>query len=122
MSKLLTIIFLCLSLSAKGDIRLPGIIGSNMVLQQLADVRIWGWGEPYEKVTITTSWDQKIYPAVIVDGNAKWELTIKTPVAGGPYEIKINGHNHILLTNILIGEVWVCSGQSNMEMCGDWGL
>lgn len=108
--------------SSYSNIRLPRILGSNMVLQQQSAVKLWGWGEPNEKVTITTSWDNKTYPAVTVTGNATWMLTVQTPAAGGPYTIQLKGNNSMLLTNILIGEVWVCSGQSNMEMCGRWGL
>jgi len=116
------IVFPLLPATCYGNIRLPNIIGSNMVLQQHSNVKLWGWGEPYEKVSITTSWDNITYPVALVDGNAKWVVTIKTPAAGGPYLIKITGNNHILLSNVMIGEVWVCSGQSNMEMCGAWGL
>ncbi|GAB3902588.1 sialate O-acetylesterase [Mucilaginibacter boryungensis] len=115
-------LFTCAALTSYSTIRVPNIIGSNMVLQQKSDVKLWGWGEPNEKVVIITSWDNKTYPTVTVTGNATWELTIKTPVAGGPYIIKLNGSNSIVLTNVLIGEVWVCSGQSNMEMSGTWGL
>lgn len=108
--------------SSYSNIRLPRILGSNMVLQQQSAVKLWGWGAPNEKITVTTSWDHKTYPAVTVTGNATWMLTIQTPAAGGPYTIQLKGNNSILLSNILIGEVWVCSGQSNMEMCGRWGL
>ncbi len=116
------IILLFISFYAKSNIRLPDVINNNMVLQQQSEVKLWGWGEPNEKVTITTSWDNKSYAPVIVDGNAEWKLKIKTPVAGGPYQINFSGNNKISLSNVMIGEVWVCSGQSNMEMCGNWGL
>ncbi|GAA4315929.1 sialate O-acetylesterase [Compostibacter hankyongensis] len=122
MAKIFTVILLTCSLSGYGMIRLPGIISDNMVMEQHSDVRIWGWGEPYEKVSVTTSWDHKTYPPVVVDGNARWELTIHTPAAGGPYTLDIEGKNHLTVKNILIGEVWLCSGQSNMEMCANWGL
>lgn len=121
--KVLTLAMLLIScVSSYGNIRLPNIIGSNMVLQQQSQVKLWGWGEPYEKVIITTSWDNKTYQPVVVDGNANWQLMIQTPPAGGPYEIKLKGNNQLALTNVLIGEVWVCGGQSNMEMSGQWGL
>ncbi len=109
-------------LSSFAVIRLPNIIGDNMVLQQQSDVKLWGWGEPNEKVVVTTSWDNKTYAAVTVTGNATWQLIIKTPVAGGPYFIRFSGENMIVLNNVVIGEVWICSGQSNMEMSGKWGL
>jgi len=116
------IILLFISFFAKSNIRLPDIINDNMVLQQQSEVKLWGWGEPNEKVTVTTSWNNKTYAPVTVDGNAEWELKIKTPAAGGPYQIDFSGNNKILFSNVMIGEVWVCSGQSNMEMCGNWGL
>ena len=106
---------------AKADVRLPAVLGSNMVLQQKSSVKLWGWADPNEKVFITTSWNHKMDSA-LTDGNAKWSMTIQTPAAGGPYTIHIKGHNEILLENILVGEVWVCSGQSDMEMNYHWGL
>lgn len=119
---LFVLIFLSQTGIVMSAIRLPAIIGSNMVLQQQSNVKLWGWGEPNEKVVITTSWDNKTYPAVTVTGNATWQLTISTPAAGGPYTIKLDGNNHLQLKNVLIGEVWLCSGQSNMEMSSTWGL
>jgi sialate O-acetylesterase len=99
---------------AWSEVRLPSVLGSNMVLQQQSQVAIWGWANPYEKVNVTTSWDGKTYSCIGSD-NAKWQVMVQTPVAGGPYSISIN---NIELTNVLIGEVWICSGQSNMEMSG----
>ncbi|WP_419698117.1 sialate O-acetylesterase [Mucilaginibacter sp. NFX135] len=116
------IILICLSTFAHADIRLPAVLSNNMVLQQQSRVKLWGWGEPYEKITVTTSWDNKTYPETKPNGNANWALNISTPTAGGPYTITIKARNTIVLTNVLIGEIWVCSGQSNMEMSGNWGL
>ncbi|HUM64839.1 MAG TPA: sialate O-acetylesterase, partial [Chitinophagaceae bacterium] len=97
-----------------GKIRLPAAVGSNMVLQQHSKIAIWGWSDPGEKIYVTTSWDNKL-DSTEATGAAKWKININTPSAGGPYTIALRGHNTILLDNILIGEVWVCSGQSNME-------
>lgn len=116
------IVVILTRISAHADIRLPAVLSSNMVLQQQSQVKLWGWGEPYEVITVITSWDNKIYPQTKPNGNACWQLNINTPAAGGPYTITIKGRNTIVLNNILIGEVWVCSGQSNMEMSGNWGL
>jgi sialate O-acetylesterase len=99
------------------NIRLPNIIGSHMVLQQNAKVKIWGWGAPEEMVSITTNWDTTTYKVQTGNG-AKWSTNITTPKAGGPYRITIKGVNEIVLEDVLIGEVWVCSGQSNMEWSG----
>lgn len=105
----------------KANVRLPAVLSSNMVLQQRSQVNLWGWSEPGEKIAVTTSWDHETTSITGTrDGN--WRLTLATPAAGGPYTITINGQNRIVLDNILIGEVWVCSGQSNMEMCETWGL
>src|SRR5690349_24030353 len=101
--------------AVKADVRLPSIIGSNMVLQQKTSVKLWGWGDSNEKVVITTSWNNK-KDSTITNENAKWQLQIQTPSAGGPYTITIKGHNTIVIENVLIGEVWIGSGQSNMEM------
>lgn len=116
------VVIACITISSYATIRLPTVLSNNMVLQQQSQVKLWGWGEPYEKITVTTSWDDKTYPEIRPDGNASWQLIVATPSAGGPYTITLKGQNTIVLTNIMIGEVWVCSGQSNMEMSGNWGL
>ena len=116
------LLLICMSAFARADIRLPAVLSSNMVLQQQSQVKLWGWGEPYEKIIVTTSWDNKTYPETKPNGNASWALNINTPTAGGPYTITIKARNTIVLSNVMIGEVWVCSGQSNMEMSGNWGL
>lgn len=103
------------------DIRLPNIIGSHMVIQQNTTVKIWGWGAPEEKVIIKTGWDTVTYQT-ITQNSAKWSVEIKTPKSGGPYQISIAGNNTLLLDDIMVGEVWVCSGQSNMEWSGDQKL
>ncbi|MBZ4187472.1 sialate O-acetylesterase [Niabella beijingensis] len=108
-------------IQAKADIRLPDIIGSNMVLQQQSRVKLWGWADPYEKITVKGSWDDKVYETTGTR-DAKWEIELQTPAAGGPYTISLQGKNTLLLENVLIGEVWLCAGQSNMEMSGSWGL
>lgn len=96
-------------------IRLPAIMSSNMVLQQNSKATLWGWADPSERFTIILSWKNE--PDVVTAQNSgKWKAQISTPPAGGPYTITIKGRNTIVLENILIGEVWLCSGQSNMEM------
>jgi len=107
--------------TALADIRLPAIIGDHMVLQQNSDCKLWGWCEPTESITVKCSWDTATYTAKGTSG-AKWQLTIKTPKAGGPFTIALNGNNKILLEDVLVGEVWDCSGQSNMEMSVGWGV
>ncbi|MCU7548988.1 sialate O-acetylesterase [Chitinophagaceae bacterium LB-8] len=103
------------------QLRLPAIIGSHMVLQQNSAVKIWGWCNPSEKIRINTTWDTTTY-STVGSGNAKWSIVIKTPAAGGPYKISIKGNSSIELEDVMIGEVWVCSGQSNMEWSVNLGL
>ncbi len=101
------------------EIRLPAIIGSHMVLQQKSEVNVWGWCGPSEKVTVKASWDTVTYVTKGTSG-AKWSIKLKTPAAGGPYSITIN--DRTILEDIMVGEVWLCSGQSNMEWSGDQKL
>ena len=105
----------------RAEVRLPSVLSSNMVLQQRGRVNLWGWCEPGEKIVVTVGWDGQVDSAK-GDRDGRWKLPVATPSAGGPYTITIKGWNTIVLENILIGEVWVCSGQSNMEMCETWGL
>jgi sialate O-acetylesterase len=88
-------------------------------LQQNSEVKLWGWCSPAEKITIKTNWDTISYHTT-GESSAKWFLKIKTPSAGGPYTITIN--ETTVLEDVMIGENWLCSGQSNMEWSGDQGL
>jgi sialate O-acetylesterase len=121
MKKPVLLLLLLIHIMAKANITLPAVIGSNMVLQQQSSARFWGWGNANEKVFITPSWNNSTDSATVT-GDGKWQVNIATPKAGGPYNIIIKGGNSITLTNILVGEVWVCSGQSNMEYNYYWGL
>ena len=102
-----------LQLSAK--VTLPAIFTDNMVLQQQSDVKIWGRAKPGKAVKVTTSWDGKTYAATAA-ATGGWEVRVSTPVAGGPYTVTVSDGKPVELKNVLIGEVWLCSGQSNMEM------
>lgn len=102
-------------------VTMPKIFTDNMVLQQRTDAPIWGKATPNKTVEIITSWDKKTY-TVKSDNSGAWKTTLATPVAGGPYTISISDGKKSELKNILIGEVWICSGQSNMEMpLSGWG-
>ncbi|WP_343561491.1 sialate O-acetylesterase [Sphingobacterium sp.] len=115
MNKFLLFLMSCfLIFSSQAAIRLPSILANNMVLQQRSTTQLWGWSKAGEKIRITTSWDDKTVE-LLADGNAKWQISVQTPKAGGPYTIVFEGDNKIVLENVFIGEVWVCSGQSNME-------
>jgi sialate O-acetylesterase len=96
------------------DVRLPAVIGDNMVLQQGKKVPIWGWAEPGEQIMVGVSWHSMRW-GVTADKDGRWMVKMNSPAAGGPYEMTISGKNTLTIKNILAGEVWVCSGQSNME-------
>lgn len=113
--------FLLVSMQTLAHVSLPSILGNHMVLQQQSEVSFWGWCNPGEKIRIMVDWDSKIYETTGTD-RATWSVKVKTPVAGGAYKVIINGSNAIVLEDVLIGEVWVCGGQSNMEWSGDQGL
>ncbi|WP_262245168.1 sialate O-acetylesterase [Parapedobacter soli] len=100
---------------AYADLRLPALFSDGMVLQQNASVAFWGWTTPFDEITIRTDWGLREEKAT-ADSTGRWFVRIPTPSAGGPYEIKVSGvGDAIVLKQVLIGEVWLCSGQSNME-------
>lgn len=94
-------------------VKLPAIFSDHMVLQQKTKVQFWGWADPGEMVSVNPGWSERAIGAK-TDASGKWEVSIRTPSAGGPYTINIKGNNSIKLEDVLVGEVWVCSGQSNM--------
>lgn len=103
------------------QVTLPPLFTDNMVLQQNSNAPIWGEAKPKSNIKIKTSWDKKEY-TTLADNEGKWKVEVNTPGAGGPYNIKITSNKSIILNNVLIGEVWLCSGQSNMEMpLAGWG-
>jgi len=103
----------------KANVKLPSFFTDNMVLQQKAKVPFWGTSTAIS-VKVISSWDKASYIAKVING--KWQVNLKTPVYGGPYTIAVNDGTELVLKNILIGEVWLCSGQSNMEMpLEGWG-
>lgn len=102
------------SFSLQANIILPSIFSDNMVLQQNTNVNIWGKATPGEKITILPSWSPKSVQ-VVADNNGKWKAIIKAPRASKNQSISIKGENALVINNILIGEVWLCTGQSNME-------
>lgn len=106
----------------RAEVVLPNIFTDNMVLQRNSEVLIWGWGDINEEVVIITSWNNKEYK-VTTPLTANWKLQVATPDAGGPFTIQVKGKsNEIVLQNVLIGEVWLCSGQSNMEWSANSGI
>jgi sialate O-acetylesterase len=102
-------------LTLHAEVKLPAIFTDNMVLQQQTQVAIWGKATVNSSVTVRTSWNGKSYSAH-TNKDGSWKVKISTPSAGGPHSITVTEGKSITLRNIMIGEVWVCSGQSNMEM------
>ncbi|MBN1125059.1 MAG: hypothetical protein JXA82_08625 [Sedimentisphaerales bacterium] len=111
---LFVILTLTLACALQAEVRLPSVIGSNMVLQQQTEAPIWGWAEPGEKISVRGNW-QWFDVTTWASKDGSWLVKLPTPGAGGPYTVTIKGANEIKLDNVLIGEVWVCSGQSNMQ-------
>ncbi|MBN2447579.1 MAG: hypothetical protein JXO22_12675 [Phycisphaerae bacterium] len=100
--------------AASADVRLPAIFSDKMVLQQEADIVLWGWAAPREFIRIKVGWaDLKLMAVAGPDG--RWSLPVRTPKAGGPYDITYLAKNKVTISDVMIGEVWLCSGQSNME-------
>lgn len=104
---------------AAGDVFLPSIFGDHMVIQRNAELTIWGQAKPYETVKISNTWNKET-PSVLVTREGYWSLKLHTPDAGGPYSITVQGYNTIVINDVLVGEVWLASGQSNMEFTSQW--
>jgi sialate O-acetylesterase len=124
MKTYLLIIALCIgSITASANVTLPGIFSDNMVLQRDRLIPVWGWADANEKVEVKFNNQTK---AAKADKKGKWMVRLDAETAGGPYELSVKGKNTVLIKNILVGEVWLCSGQSNMEFPvgkpKGWGL
>ena len=113
MNVVLVAVLLIAAPAAVADVRLPHVIGSNMVLQRDMAVPIWGWADPGEEVTVKIA-GQEV--RVKADEKGGWIVRLAAMPAGGPHEMTVAGKNTVQLANVLVGEVWVASGQSNMEM------
>ena len=115
MKKLLTLLFLLTFLVdfTQADIRLPKLFGDNMILQREMQVPVWGWADPGENVIVELGGH---FAETVTGTDGKWKLYLDPLDTGGPFELKISGKNIIIIKNVLVGDVWVCSGQSNMAM------
>lgn len=111
---LFTVLF-CITNICQAEIKLPSIFGDHMVLQQQTDAAIWGTALPNKTVEVMTSWNNKTY-STKSDNKGYWKLKVQTPEAGGPFTMTLSDGDILELKHVLIGEVWVCSGQSNMFM------
>ncbi|MEO3404644.1 sialate O-acetylesterase [Mucilaginibacter sp. CAU 1740] len=113
---------LLLNTGAFAKVVLPGLFSDNMMLQQKTMAGVWGTADAGKTVSVTSSWNNKTY-TVQADASGNWKVKIKTPSYGGPYSLTItDGSEPVVLNNVIIGDVWICSGQSNMEMpVAGWG-
>lgn len=121
MKKIIVLFLLILAQNLSAKIWLPSILSDNMVLQQKSEANLWGWTNAIgETITIKVSWSETEFSTKAPQG--VWSIVIPTPEAGGPYSISISGHENLELKNVMIGEVWLASGQSNMEWTPLMGL
>lgn len=111
--KFVLLLFLVFSMFSRAEITLPKLISNGMVLQRDQKVKVWGWGNVGEKVDVQI--DGKKY-STVANSDGHWSVLLKAHPAGGPFTMEIKGENTIVLEDILFGDVWQCSGQSNMEL------
>ena len=112
MKKQILIFIVFFSFLANANVRMPLLFSDGMVLQRNKSIPIWGWADAGEKVEIQFN---KQIKTVTADKNGKWMVSLNAEKAGGPFELSITGKNKIVIKDVLVGEVWICSGQSNME-------
>lgn len=98
--------------AALADVRLPKIISDHMVLQGNQPATIWGWADPQEKVEVALG---KKTASTTANSEGKWSVRLEVPATGTALEMSVAGKNTVTVKDVLIGEVWLCSGQSNME-------
>ncbi len=112
---IVALLFICGLGNVQAKVILPYVFSNGMVLQQQSNAAIWGKAAPGAAVNVVTSWNKKEYK-VKANADSTWKLKVETPKAGGPYQININDGDLLTIKDVLIGEVWFISGQSNMEM------
>lgn len=113
MKRIFMLFFLAVSApSLMADVKMPRIFSDHMVLQRDKPLIIWGWADPKEKITVSFG---KQRQSVSADRDGKWKIVLSPEAAGGPYELVVKGKNTLIYKDVLMGDVWVCSGQSNME-------
>lgn len=113
---LFTVMAMTMVSVADAKVRLSHLVGDNMILQQNCEARLWGWDAPGKTVRVTTSWSSDVY-SVKADAKGKWLVRVRTPKASyTPLSVTFDDGEKTTIGNILAGEVWLCTGQSNMEM------
>jgi len=100
---------------ASAEVRLPSLFGEHMVLQRESEVAVWGWAEPLEQVRVRGTWSDEDESLVRAGRDGAWRTSLRTGAAGGPYRLIVEGANKVEIGDVWLGEVWIASGQSNME-------
>ncbi len=117
---LLSVLFGVMSFTAgaaEGSLRLASVFTDHLVLQRDTTVLVWGWAAPGSKVAVSGSWNKKSVSSAVTGSDGRWECLLETPEAGGPYSLSVAaGKEKVVLEDVMSGEVWLCTGQSNMEM------
>lgn len=106
---------LLLAIGIQAQVSLPSVFTDHMVLQQNSDVPVWGWGNASANLKVVGSWAPKDTATAVIKPDGTWATTLKTTAAGGPYTLTVLGDGNCELKDVMLGEVWLCSGQSNME-------
>jgi len=112
-ARLIGLLLIIFSFSAYAEVRLPQLVSNGMVLQRDTKLKLWGWASPGEKVSIVFNGKKG---STVTGADGKWLIELAAMKAGGPYTMTIKGNNTLTLTDILLGDVWFCSGQSNMVL------
>ena len=112
MKRLLPALLALWAVPALADVRLPAILTDHMVLQQGQKNRVWGWADRDEDVIVTIAGQRH---TAKTGENSKWQVTLEPLAVGGPHTLSITGKNKLAVEDVLVGEVWICSGQSNMQ-------
>lgn len=113
--KLLAATLLLVTAGTHATVKLPALFTDGLVMQQQTQANLWGEATPMKSVTVTTGWDGRRYQTT-ANRNGAWSLSVQTPPAGGPYQLTFDDGARTTLNDVWVGEVWICSGQSNMEM------
>ncbi len=115
LKSLFSVAAVAMALTGHAEIKMPAMFSDNMLMQRDTDARIWGTADPSSKVTVTPSWNNQTY-TTSADRTGSWSIALPTPGAGGPYTITVSDGKPVTISNVLLGDLWLCSGQSNMEM------
>lgn len=115
LKSLFSVAVVAMALTGHAEIKMPAMFSDNMLMQRDTDALMWGTADPSSKVTVTPSWNDKTY-TTSADRTGSWSIALPTPGAGGPYTITVSDGKPVTISNVLLGDLWLCSGQSNMEM------